>query len=56
MEAKKARRKKEVKPKLDVRLLTIKEVEKALNSLPVIDRIKLSGKLKNGKINLNFIK
>ena len=56
MEAKKPRKKREVKPKVDQRALIIDEVENALNALPIIDRIKLSGKLKNGKLNLNFIK
>lgn len=43
------------KPKIDKQSI-IKDAERQLNSLPIIDRIKLAGMLKNGKINLNIIK
>ena len=48
--------KKATPPKVDERLLAIKEVERKLNSLEFGERIKFSGALKNGKLDLSKLK
>jgi hypothetical protein len=48
--------KKVVKPKVDLRLQAIEEIESKLNSLPFGERIVYSGKLKSGKLDLSKLK
>lgn len=56
MEAKKTTRKKAVsKPKADNKTESVKDIENKLNGLPIVERLKLAGQLKNGKLNLNFM-
>ena len=56
MEEKKTRKKRTVKPIVDDRQAIIKDIQRQLNSLEFGKRIRTAGDLKNGKINLNFIK
>lgn len=56
MEAKKTTRKKAVsKPKADNKTESVKDIENKINGLPIVERLKLAGQLKNGKLNLNFM-